>query len=314
MSDWSGSGPKAPWVEPGGFVHWDRDMTACFAADLTLDDCGRLLAPAGQWLPLDGPAGVPLRRLIGLDSTGPLRFGYGGWRDVILGVQYDGGDGARITVGGRAVKNVAGYDLCKLQVGSAGALGRLSAVICRTWLAPTAAVRVALAPRPALARELVATPLRPQWALLTPEELILGYLGDEHAIDWYEAQAPTLSPREVRRRSPSQDADERRSLWPVGSMGSFLRATVAPSRLEGVCGRLAGLRWAADPIFGILAVVDPPGHLVGDILSADGRGMLVEADRVGVFGLDASEVGMIRRLKDQLDPNHRLPALPEILA
>ena len=58
-----------------------------------------------------------LGRLVEHNSSGPLRLGYGAWRDLLLGCQFHNGRGELITAGGRTVKNVAGYDLTKFMVG-----------------------------------------------------------------------------------------------------------------------------------------------------------------------------------------------------
>ena len=60
-----------------------------------------------------------------MNSTGPLRLGFGAWRDLLLGAQFYNGRGELITAGGRTVKNVAGYDLTKFMVGQRGVFGRL---------------------------------------------------------------------------------------------------------------------------------------------------------------------------------------------
>ena len=74
------------------------------------------------------------------NSTGPLRLGYGAWRDLLLGVQFTNGRGELITAGGRTVKNVAGYDLTKFMVGSHGVFGRLVTITTRTYRRPDRAL------------------------------------------------------------------------------------------------------------------------------------------------------------------------------
>jgi glycolate oxidase FAD binding subunit len=61
--------------------------------------------------------------LIASNPSGPRRAYYGGMRDLVLGLKAIKGDGAEIKTGGKTVKNVAGYDLSKLFVGSYGTLG-----------------------------------------------------------------------------------------------------------------------------------------------------------------------------------------------
>src|SRR3954465_3458173 len=145
-------------------------MTATFAADVTLAEAQRRLGEVGQWLPVDGPVEATLGTLVDHDSTGPLRVGYGAWRDLLLGAQFTNGKGDLITAGGRTVKNVAGYDLTKFMVGQHGVFGQLVSITTRTYRRPRGAVVARWAGRETAAlAKLLPTSLRPQWSLLTGE-------------------------------------------------------------------------------------------------------------------------------------------------
>ena len=100
------------------------------------------LAGQGAWLALD-PPGHPDRSLgsvLATGTAGPLRHGYGPVRDHILGGTIVSGDGRVIKAGGNVVKNVAGYDLTKLQVGGFGAFGVITQVHLRLRALPAARV------------------------------------------------------------------------------------------------------------------------------------------------------------------------------
>src|SRR4051812_25752197 len=129
-----------PLVAPGGIECFERDMTVTISADVTLAAAQAKLAEFNQWLPIDGDMQIALGELVESKSTGPLRLGYGGWRDLLLGVQFLNGRGELITAGGRAVKNVAGYDLSKFMVGQRGIFGRLVTLTTRTYRRPTDAL------------------------------------------------------------------------------------------------------------------------------------------------------------------------------
>ncbi|MFI5234127.1 MAG: FAD-binding oxidoreductase [Gemmatimonadales bacterium] len=104
------------------------DLVATVQAGVPMDELQRRLAEAGMWLALD-PPGRPDRTIgsiIATASAGPLRAGYGSIRDQILGCIFVTGDGRVIQAGGRVVKNVAGYDLTKLQTGGFGGFGFLA--------------------------------------------------------------------------------------------------------------------------------------------------------------------------------------------
>src|SRR6059036_31063 len=87
----------APLVAPGGMDCFARDMTVTISADVTLSAAQTKLAEFNQWLPIDGDVQSALGELVENNSTGPLRLGYGGWRDLLLGVQFLNGKGELIT-------------------------------------------------------------------------------------------------------------------------------------------------------------------------------------------------------------------------
>lgn len=104
-----------------------RDMTVRVGAGMTLSGLEELVREDNLWLPVDPP--MPEKATIGgvvsANSNGPLRFGKGPLRDHVIGVRLATPDGKLVAAGGTVVKNVAGYDLCKLVTGSLGTLGVL---------------------------------------------------------------------------------------------------------------------------------------------------------------------------------------------
>ncbi len=100
-------------------------MTATVEAGCTLARLQAALAPAGQWLPLDPahPEQTTIGRLLAWNLSGPRRLGGGTIRDYLIGITVALPTGQLIKAGGKVVKNVAGYDLCKLFVGARDTLG-----------------------------------------------------------------------------------------------------------------------------------------------------------------------------------------------
>ena len=101
------------------------DLVATVETGVPLTRLQQALEAQGAWLALD-PPGHPERSLgsvVATGTSGPLRHGFGPVRDHILGGTIVTGDGRTIKAGGNVVKNVAGYDLIKLQVGGFGAFG-----------------------------------------------------------------------------------------------------------------------------------------------------------------------------------------------
>ncbi|HQU46041.1 MAG TPA: FAD-binding oxidoreductase [Pirellulales bacterium] len=107
-----------------------RDMTITVEAGITMSVLAAELAREGQRLPVDAAQSdrATLGGLIATNFSGPRRYGYGTLRDYVIGISAVDGRGTPFKAGGRVVKNVAGYDLCKLLTGSLGTLAVISQV------------------------------------------------------------------------------------------------------------------------------------------------------------------------------------------
>ena len=106
-----------------------------------LDKLAEKTARSGWWLPIDSPGrGGTVGGALATALCGPRRRGFGPVRDAVLGLDTVLADGARVRCGARVVKNVTGYDMAKLYVGSLGTLG----VMERAWLRLRAAPETAL--------------------------------------------------------------------------------------------------------------------------------------------------------------------------
>jgi glycolate oxidase FAD binding subunit len=101
------------------------DLTVTVQAGMILADLQARLRAEGQMLALDPAASdrATIGGLIATNASGPLRLLYGTARDLVIGTRVVNGDGIVSKAGGRVVKNVAGYDLNKLYVGSLGTVG-----------------------------------------------------------------------------------------------------------------------------------------------------------------------------------------------
>jgi glycolate oxidase FAD binding subunit len=92
---------------------------------VTLSDLQKALKDKGQFLPIDPmfSSMCSVGGIISSNSNGPRRLRYGSVRDSLIGMKAVLPTGEKIKAGGKVVKNVAGYDMCKLFVGSFGTLG-----------------------------------------------------------------------------------------------------------------------------------------------------------------------------------------------
>lgn len=100
------------------------DLTITVEAGITLETLNAITQTERQWLPLDPPGSreSTAGAVAACASSGALRFGFGTPRDYVIGLRLAHIDGTESRCGGRVVKNVAGYDLNKLYVGSFGTL------------------------------------------------------------------------------------------------------------------------------------------------------------------------------------------------
>jgi glycolate oxidase FAD binding subunit len=105
--------------------HEAADLTCQVEAGITLADLQARLATKGQWLPLDpsDAAQSTIGGILASNASGPKRLRYGTARDLVIGLRVVQASGEIARSGGRVVKNVAGYDLNKLYIGSLCTLG-----------------------------------------------------------------------------------------------------------------------------------------------------------------------------------------------
>jgi glycolate oxidase FAD binding subunit len=127
--------------------HAPLDQIVTVEAGVRLGSLQDTLAGPGQMLALDAPwaARATLGGLVAANAFGPLRTRYGSIRDLIIGISIVRADGTEARGGGKVVKNVAGFDLPKLMVGSLGTLGFISTITFRLHPRPETARTVLFA-------------------------------------------------------------------------------------------------------------------------------------------------------------------------
>jgi glycolate oxidase FAD binding subunit len=118
---------------------WD-DMTTTVEAGCPIASLQNVLRQHGQMLAADTlrPERATVGGVLATADTGSLRIRYGGIRDLVLGLQMALPDGSLVNAGGKVVKNVAGYDLTKLCIGSLGTLGVITRAVFRLHPVPFA--------------------------------------------------------------------------------------------------------------------------------------------------------------------------------
>ena len=199
---------------PSGIVEYEpAEMVVRAKAGTTVAELDAALAECGQMVPLD-PAD-PMRATIGgvlaVGHSGLRRLRYGPVRDTLLEARYLSSDGRAVKAGGPVVKNVTGFDLCRLLVGSLGTLGFLEEVVLRAQPRPQVAqwLRNGEAD-PFGVRAALFRPSSILWDGRTTHVLLEGSAADvaaERAAlpgrGWAEVDGPPTVPRHRRSLRPS---------------------------------------------------------------------------------------------------------------
>jgi len=117
-----------------------RDLTLGAEPGMTYADLDRTLREKGQFLPLAPPfpERATLGGIVAAGADTPFRYAHGTTRDFLLGAEFVTGEGIVSKSGGRVVKNVTGYDLHKLLIGSLGTLAVITRLNFRTFPLPPA--------------------------------------------------------------------------------------------------------------------------------------------------------------------------------
>jgi glycolate oxidase FAD binding subunit len=336
-------------------IHLDRvveyepaDLTVTVEAGIRFSALQRVLHEAGQFLALDPPVSesATIGGLIATNVSGPLRLAYGTARDLVIGTRVANADGTLTRSGGRVVKNVAGYDLNKLYIGSLGTLGVIVELSFKLAPVPPAAatlagqfselssarallgtvVRSALAP---LAIELLGPGAAMACGLSHGNVVIFRLGGYAEAVD---RQVRDLSALITQHGGVRAEAHE--NLWEdlarmrvaaqhrdvvLKAAAPLAESTALVEILERGLSDLQPHVWAhagngvAYAACDALASADSLGQLRRDVTALGSNASLVvqrcptELKRVvDVWGDPGSSIALMRALKTKLDPKGTL--------
>lgn len=130
-----------------GLVEHDAaNLTVTVGSGMTLGALEGVICSRGQFFPLEPPHAerATAGGAVAVNLNGPRRAHCGSARDLVIGARAAQADGRLIRAGGKTVKNVAGYDMCKLLVGSLGTLGVLTELTLRLLPMPEVSRTVAV--------------------------------------------------------------------------------------------------------------------------------------------------------------------------
>jgi len=276
--------------------------------------CGRLdrlLAEQGQEWPVDAPEDATVGGVIAAAASSPRRLAVGPVRDLVLEVELVTGDGRRVRAGGRTVKNVSGYDLCRLVTGSLGTLGVIVQAALKLRPRPRARRTVVAGGGLDRAAALLRAVPRVTGALVTPAGVELRLEGWPEDVDEQTRRAVKLLGAEASVHDDASFPAER-TLWDAPVV---VEATVAPSRLpalvEAASGRdgLAvdgGRGWAALAGVGTcwIGLGDAGGSLARlRAVVAEAGGIAPVVRGPGGLGAAPQAPAVQQRLKRAFDPD-----------
>jgi glycolate oxidase FAD binding subunit len=282
----------------GGIVTYDpADLTVTLGAGTSCAELAATLAEAGQECVLDPRSNdATVGGLLATGLSGHRRLRHGPLRDRVLEVRFVSGDGRIVKGGGPTVKNVSGYDLPRLLVGSFGTIGVIVQVTLRCQ--PLAAVQewYVTDTDPFELRRRTFRPSCVAWNGRTTQLLLEG-----EGID-VAAERATAGPGLAPSGGPE---------WPVGPHRG--RVSVRPSALRALAPALdeAGVRWLAEVGVGTVHVAaDTEGALAAARSSAarlDGW-LLRELGAPGLdgFGRALPNRNLMARVRAAFDPDGKL--------
>ena len=307
------------------------DLTVTVEAGMALSELQRFLAERGQWLPLDPDvaAEATIGGVLATNTSGPARIAFGTPRDLLIGITVASAQGELIKAGGRVVKNVAGYDLGKLQIGALGTLG----VIVQTSfkvapLSPTVRTLSTASSELAL---LMSTTFAVRDAALPATAMVVARAADEHAwhltvrfaggtaaVDRAEGELEAICRRCGLTLTADNASAAPNTRYHQGLTARVLiRSSVLPSSVSRILEAFtsAAASVEAYPTAGIIYARWPVGAIDAATLADlrrlcedQGRGALViEAapvelkHEIDVWGGTRSDFDLMQRLKAEFD-------------
>lgn len=315
--------------------HDDANLTATVEAGMTAAAFQRALAERRQFLPVDPPRAdrATLGGLAAANINGPRRGFYGGLRDLVVGMKMVLAGGDRVKTGGKVVKNVAGYDLAKLFIGSLGTLGVITELTFRVSPRPESAASFVAAGSldrcARFAKEVMDSPL-------LPAAVVIAGASDNresHAVIWIEGFEESLA-RHLRdlgaiaeraglaahtlRDAPHERMWEEISGFGWNEEGMLSRVVVPAGALERVVTDVAAVGRSDEPVH---YVAHPPAGSIWLLLSTAesyakvaaiarehaGHAVVAAAPatvkaKLDVWGEPPASLPLMREIKRQFDP------------
>ena len=309
--------------------HEPADLTVTVEAGMRLSALQRLLGERGQWLPLDPPASeeATIGGVLATNASGPARLSRGTARDLVIGMTVATAQGELVKSGGRVVKNVAGYDLAKLHVGALGTTGVIVQVSFKVSPLPvrtsTVGVRGSLEALMGLSEAVQEARLALQGAVVSKSAgepawtLGLQFAAGDAAVERSLRETRALASADGLTAEDASEADWRSLLPEYRESRVVVRASVMPSDLSSVAQALSDAGADVSALAGVgigygawAGEVDSQRlRLLREVVESKHGALVLEKApletkrAIDVWGETRGDFGLMRRLKQELDPS-----------
>ena len=298
-TQWEVGGDAPEGVEvraPAGILTYDpADLTVTVGAGTSIRELADALGEAGQECALDPrDPDATVGGVLAVGLSGLRRLAYGPLRDRVLEVRFVAADGRMVRGGGPTVKNVTGYDLPRLLVGSFGTIGVLTQVILRCQPRASRSTWSASDRDPDAVRRDCFRPACVAWDGRTTRVLLEGHPDDVAA----------------QERAAGLERVDTAPDWPAGPHGG--RISVVAARIPAVARALdavPGLRWMAEVGVGTVHVASDGVDALAaarEYATAAGGWLLREAGDLEPFGPPIRNAALMRRIRDAFDPTGKM--------
>jgi D-lactate dehydrogenase (cytochrome) len=225
----------------GRLLHLEAaNLTVTVQAGMRLGELQQALAEAGQWWPVIPPGGAEatIGGILAGGMSGPLAARYGRLQDLVTGVKFALPSGEVLRFGLPCVKNVAGYAVERLMVGSRGTLGALLELTLRTLPLPERrqTVRVTGGDLETFRVRLQANGTRPAAVESQGEGLLVALQGMESEVEALEETVAALASETGAEPQPAEE-----ELWTLVAAGRRERLAPPPPGAEEFSRRLKEL-------------------------------------------------------------------------
>jgi glycolate oxidase FAD binding subunit len=313
---------RSTWLDAGRRVRADRtlstrddsgvvsyvpgDLTITVRAGTPLSEIARATREHAQWLPLDpfGSDEGTIGATIATASAGPLSSSFGLTRDLVLGLEFVNGRGEIIRGGGKVVKNVAGFDLCRLLTGSWGTLGVITEVTLRLYALPqsdrTFAISLSGSEQRvgSIVHAIASSPLTPYALLLLSRSASrdLGLGGDPVCLIRFGGNDAVVRTQADALSQVSAPVEVEPETWTglralEGDAHTVIRVSGLPQRVLAIAATIL-----ADDVPGIRTYIDPRRGLLRVLASSENLATNESID-LRIEGGDSTEV-----VYEKLDP------------